>query len=283
MREDADTSLFAENGVWDVRETRVSTGVLEQGIQYLVVELDIKRRASFYLVNMLLPIGAMGVLNLLVFLLPAESGERVGYSITLLLAIAVFLTIAADNLPKTSYPTMSVLVIKLLVDMMISSLVMFFTIIGLRFYHTDESSPVPGCVAATAKVLLCKCCCNRRKIKQNRGSRINNGLDHKIPNGVGHHMPYYIETRHHNDGFHNDSFDQIGQGSYENDIGVYKDGKLPRIYLDDDEPNKDYTEERDEKITWKDVGKASDVFFFCLTLFAFGASHLAYFIYLNII
>jgi hypothetical protein len=32
----------------------------------------------------------MSILNVFVFLLPADSGERVGYAITVLLAIAVF-------------------------------------------------------------------------------------------------------------------------------------------------------------------------------------------------
>jgi hypothetical protein len=46
----------------------------------------------------------MSILNVFVFLLPADSGERVGYAITMLLAIAVFLTISSDSLPAMSNP-----------------------------------------------------------------------------------------------------------------------------------------------------------------------------------
>jgi hypothetical protein len=49
----------------------------------------------------------MCILNIFVFLLPADSGERVGYAITVLLAIAVFLTISSDSLPATSNPRIS--------------------------------------------------------------------------------------------------------------------------------------------------------------------------------
>ena len=172
----------------------------------------------------------MGVLNSLVFLLPPDSGERVGYSITLLLAICVFLTIAADNLPKTSYPSISIMCIKLLWDMLISSLVMFFTIIGLRFYHADEDSPVPECVATVTKFVLCKCCCNQSKYETK--------AEVKIPNDTDTNSPDH----------------------------------------EDDTANYHLTKADFNKITWKDVGKASDVFFF---FFTFTASHIAYFVYLK--
>ena len=214
-------------------DTSVSTGILEGGIQYLLVRIEFERRANFLLVNLLLPIGTMGVLNLLVFLLPPESGERVGYCITLLLAICVFLTIAADNLPKTSYPSISIMCIKLLWDMLISSLVMLFTIIGLRFYHADEDSPVPECVAAVTKFFLCKCCCNRSK-NETKG-------EVKIPYDTDHNSPYH-ET---------------------NTANYYP------------------TKADFNKITWIDVGKASDLFFFFFNLLAFTASHIAYFVYLK--
>lgn len=36
------------------------------------------------------------------FVLPPDSGERMGYSLTTLLAYAVYLTMAADSLPTVS-------------------------------------------------------------------------------------------------------------------------------------------------------------------------------------
>ena len=263
----ADTTLFQENGVWQVTDTSVSATTAPMGgFQWLLVRLDIKRRTSFYLVNELLPIGAMGVLNLLVFLLPPESGERVGYSITLLLAIAVFLTIASSSLPKTSFPTISVLCVKLLFDTFVSSLATFFTIIGLRFYHADEDSPVPACLAAMTKVILFRCCCKSGKVKRKRN----------IPDGVGRNIPYYIENGLKHNG--SNGVNNLMKGSHDDEVDIYRDGKLPRIYVDDDVRQE---ENRNEQITWKDVGKASDVVFFLFTLFAFAISHTAYFMYVN--
>ena len=68
LHDKVDTSLFSENGVWELMDTHVSAGVAQHDIQYLIATFHIKRRASFYLVNMLLPISTMSILNLLVFL-----------------------------------------------------------------------------------------------------------------------------------------------------------------------------------------------------------------------
>ena len=261
-----DTSLFMENGIWILTDTHVEAGILPQGIQYLTATFHIKRRASFYLVNLLLPISTMGVLNLLVFLLPANSGERVGYCITLLLAIAVFLTIAAEHLPKTSYPTISILSIKLLADMTISGLGLFFTIVGLRFYHADGKSQVPGCIAAMSKVLICKCCCKRKREK--RKYRIST-----FCNRVVHSSADYESSSKTN-------MVKINSGITKDDFNDRKDDGLHRIEINHDGNEKGFIENTSsETITWNDVGKASDVLFFCLSLVASVASHTAYFIY----
>ena len=214
----------------------------------------------------------MGVLNLLVFLLPANSGERVGYSITVLLAIAVFLTIAADNLPKTSFPTISILCLKLLVDMMISGLVILFTIVGLRFYHTDENKPVPRCVASITSVLLCKRSCKRWK---ENGHRQN-----KVFNRTGNIKAFDKDGGHHlND--NNKNVINLQSSMLNGVLGEYKSGKQPRLVIDDAEEDNHIVGNNDvlETVTWNDVGKASDVFFFFFTLLAFAVSHVAYFVY----
>jgi hypothetical protein len=54
------------------------------------IYLKLKRQPMFFVLNLILPVCLMSILNIFVFLLPADSGERVGYAITVLLAIAVF-------------------------------------------------------------------------------------------------------------------------------------------------------------------------------------------------
>ena len=49
----------------------------------------------------------MSSLALLTFLLPEESGEKIGLSITLVLAMTVFQQLTADSMPKFAMPKIS--------------------------------------------------------------------------------------------------------------------------------------------------------------------------------
>ncbi|XP_052818118.1 neuronal acetylcholine receptor subunit alpha-5-like [Mya arenaria] len=102
----------------------------------------IKRQSSFYVLSILLPMIGLNVISTLVFLLPNDSGERVGYSITIMLSLSVFLTIVTDDLPKTSNPV-SLLCIFLNMSMSLSLLIMLITILNMRIYF-KQSDERPG-------------------------------------------------------------------------------------------------------------------------------------------
>ena len=89
-----------ERNVWEIKYTIVWKPYVEQQ-DVLVFKFILKRYSGFYLLNLIFLICVLGILNLFVFLLPPESGERVGYSITVLLSIVVFLT--TTSLQSTWY------------------------------------------------------------------------------------------------------------------------------------------------------------------------------------
>ena len=82
------------------------------GITHYFPQLDfnvfLKRRPTFYILNRILPVTFASFLVLIVFLLPAESGEKVSFALTELLALAFLLTLLTNYLPSTSL-TVSVL------------------------------------------------------------------------------------------------------------------------------------------------------------------------------
>jgi hypothetical protein len=47
----------------------------------------------------------LAFLSAMVFKLPPDSGEKMGFSLTVLLAYAVYLTIISDDMPSTSTST----------------------------------------------------------------------------------------------------------------------------------------------------------------------------------
>jgi len=100
--------------------------------------LHIRRTTLFYGFNLILPCFLVNSLAVLVFLLPADSGERITLSITILLALVVFLQILAETLPPTD-------VIPLLGNYFASSIVMvtssvLITVISLNFHHTNAAN-----------------------------------------------------------------------------------------------------------------------------------------------
>jgi hypothetical protein len=56
----------------------------------------------FHVINTLFPVALMAVLIAMVFKLSVDSGEKIGFSLTVLLAYAVYLTMISDNIPSTS-------------------------------------------------------------------------------------------------------------------------------------------------------------------------------------
>jgi hypothetical protein len=134
---------YVPHNAWEIKDTAVWKPYVQQQ-EVLVFKLNLKRNSGFYLLNLILPICVLGILNLLVFLLPPESGERVGYSITVLLSIVVFLTITSSSLPGTSEPRIPTIFLLLTGYVVMSVLIVISVIIGLRFYLRNQELLVPA-------------------------------------------------------------------------------------------------------------------------------------------
>ncbi|XP_060080834.1 neuronal acetylcholine receptor subunit beta-3-like [Ylistrum balloti] len=132
---------FSENGMWNVLSTQIRTAENPLG-DYVVMTIEFQRRPLFVILVFLLPISFIGILNPLVFLLSPDPGERSGYGVTLMLSMAVFLTAVSDKLPSTSEPHLARVCIYLLMDLMLSLMIMIFTIFGLKL-HNHQDTPIP--------------------------------------------------------------------------------------------------------------------------------------------
>ena len=159
--QEAQTNYFTEHGEWTFQFGRVQI-YRNQYADNIVLALGFRRESSFLLVNVLLPILLMATMNLLVFIIPPDAGERISYSVTVLLALAVYLTIVGDNLPKTSRP-MPIFCYYLTAVVILSVSMCFVTIINLRIYHKDETTEPPACLQSFVNVLTCRFHRNRRR------------------------------------------------------------------------------------------------------------------------
>ena len=102
-----DLSEYLKNGEWEILSASGSSsdGLIRSrgGIDYsrLKFKLQLKRRHLFHIINTIFPVFLLGILVPFVFQLD-ENGDRTGYSLTVLLSFAVYLTLIAENIPSTS-------------------------------------------------------------------------------------------------------------------------------------------------------------------------------------
>jgi hypothetical protein len=101
-----DKSFYSENGEWDLLTADAYKSDLsaKDGKRFSTLSFLIKlqRRLLFHIVNTLFPVALMALLIPFVFKLPVVSGDKVGFSLTVLLSYAVYLTLISDNIPSTS-------------------------------------------------------------------------------------------------------------------------------------------------------------------------------------
>ena len=98
-------TYYQENGEWTILKTWNERSEFEEdSYSYAKVTYYIKlqRRAVYYGLNTMLPVLLNSLLIPLVFLLPHDAGEKIGYCLTVLLAYVVILTIVTDGLPTTA-------------------------------------------------------------------------------------------------------------------------------------------------------------------------------------
>ena len=158
IRDDIETGLLSEHSSWKV----INTSAVTEDTSYvskITFTFKLERKPQYIIINVVLPILFLCLLNVLVFLLPSESGERVSYSITVLLSIAVFMTIVSSTLPKSSEP-LPLIAYFLMIDLIISALISVFTILNLRVFHKTDD-PVPRWLTYIYYILTCNCRRNR--------------------------------------------------------------------------------------------------------------------------
>ncbi|XP_026696674.2 neuronal acetylcholine receptor subunit alpha-7-like isoform X2 [Ciona intestinalis] len=175
--ENAILDNYIPSGEWDLismkgHRTSVKYECCPHPFVDVTYTIHMRRRTLFYGFNLILPCVLVCSLTILVFLLPADSGERITLGITVLLALVVFLQLVADNLPPTDViPLLGItLVLSLLVFMVpiveviphspiTSSVCKYFacsivmvtasvvcTVISLNFHHTTSANTntMPG-------------------------------------------------------------------------------------------------------------------------------------------
>ncbi|RUS75843.1 hypothetical protein EGW08_016389 [Elysia chlorotica] len=177
------------NGEWDIKSAVASPyfypstykiGTAHTGVKFVI---ELMRKRTFYVLNTIIPVVMLSLLNVLVFLLPASSGEKMALAVTVLLSFTVYLSIISEVMPKTS-ESISILAVYLTSLLSLSTMSVLSSGVVMNMIHQDDDKPVP-------KFLRCLVCCRRRQIRK----EVSNGsyrrrlppplIEHKSVAGFG--------------------------------------------------------------------------------------------------
>ena len=107
----------------------------------ITFNITIRRRTLFYTINLIMPCIAISCLTVLVFYLPSDSGEKITLSISILLALTVFILMLSDINPPTSL-VIPLIGKYLLFTMIVVTMSIFLTVYTLSVHFRSPDTHI---------------------------------------------------------------------------------------------------------------------------------------------
>ncbi|XP_056137923.1 neuronal acetylcholine receptor subunit alpha-7 [Lampris incognitus] len=156
---EADITGYIANGEWDLvevpgRRNERFYDCCKEPYPDVTFTVVMRRRTLYYGLNLLIPCVLISTLALLVFLLPADSGEKISLGITVLLSLTVFMLLVAEIMPATS-DSVPLIAQYFATTMVIVGLSVIATVLVLQYHHHD---PDGGKMPKWTRVVLLNWC-----------------------------------------------------------------------------------------------------------------------------
>ncbi|VDI56372.1 Hypothetical predicted protein [Mytilus galloprovincialis] len=94
---------FSKNALWSVDNLELfedSEHLDGSDYSTITLTLYLSRKANFYMWNLIFPVVALSILQVVVFLVPAKSGEKLSFAFTLFLTYNMFLILMSSMFPE---------------------------------------------------------------------------------------------------------------------------------------------------------------------------------------
>ena len=133
---------YSSHGEWTVLSSSwESSDQVDYTLSYgkITYTLVLERHPGAHWLAILIPIILNSFLVPLVFLLPPSAGEKMGYSLTVLLAFVVMLTLVTDSMPTSSKNT-SLLEVYIIVVLFMSCISVLLTIYSVMWFNKPQDS-----------------------------------------------------------------------------------------------------------------------------------------------
>lgn len=169
------------NSEWTIKPNSATTMKRAFTFDYMDASQDeidftitISREYLFPFLNIILPVVIISLAQLLVFLLPVESGERTSFSFTLLLTLVVFMTMVSDRLPASN--NISGFNLFLLSQLISSILTTSLVVFSIRLFYKD---PNIAQLRIFYRMILflyglsCQCSIQKKKVEDSKTEVVN--------------------------------------------------------------------------------------------------------------
>ncbi|KAG7483154.1 neuronal acetylcholine receptor subunit alpha-7 [Solea senegalensis] len=138
-----DTDAYIQNSEWELVEVtgqrnEVHYACCEEPYVDVTFTVWMRRRTLFYGLNLLFPCVLLSIMAVLVFLLPADSGEKISLGITVLLSLTVFMLLVSEVMPATS-DSVPLIAQYFAATLVIVGLSLIATVVVLQYHHQDPN------------------------------------------------------------------------------------------------------------------------------------------------
>ncbi|KAL6072047.1 hypothetical protein STEG23_002096, partial [Scotinomys teguina] len=178
--QEADISSYIPNGEWDLmgipgKRNEKFYECCKEPYPDVTYTVTMRRRTLYYGLNLLIPCVLISALALLVFLLPADSGEKISLGITVLLSLTVFMLLVAEIMPATS-DSVPLIAQYFASTMIIVGLSVVVTVLVLRYHHHD---PDGGKMPKWTRIILLNWCAWFLRMKRPGEDKVRPACQHK--------------------------------------------------------------------------------------------------------
>lgn len=147
---------FIESGDWNLVDVTIETmekvyDCCKHPFSDVTYTFHFQRKSLYHVLYQMLPCAVIVLLVILNFITPPDSGERISFCITILLAMSVYLLILADSLPVTS-DNVAILGLYYMATIFLIGFSLVGTVVVLRC-HFAESKPSASLVKFAKFVL----------------------------------------------------------------------------------------------------------------------------------
>lgn len=168
---------YVKNSVWDIVSTNAYASPDSSEESEVTFSFWLRRKPLYYINNLIVPMALQGVISLMVFVIPADAGEKMSFAMTVFLSFVVFLSIISAHLPTNSEKT-PILGVYIIIQMTKGVVIIIISSFQVRVHHRKSERKVGRFyreIIRFERFLRCTNCSS--KCSKHKGRESDNYLD----------------------------------------------------------------------------------------------------------